>query len=64
MLEDVKCPKCCQNHMRTHSILFPTAKGTEVRYEWECMWCGHHEGNYKTIAEAEKDYKERIGGSK
>ena len=64
MLEDVRCPKCGQNHLRTHSILVWANLKNEVHYEWECMWCGHREGDYKTTAEAEKDYKEKYGGNK
>ena len=64
---DVICPKCKQKHLRTHSILVPSEKGDgycDVHYEWECLWCGHHEGDYKSVAEATQDYEKKYGGEK
>lgn len=55
---DVRCPQCGQVFMRVHSLLKETAQGTtDVRYEWECMWCGHREGDYFNFDEAKKDYE-------
>ena len=62
---DMICPECGQKHLRTHTILVPSKAGDglcNVHYEWECLWCGHHEGDYETVAEAVESYTKRIGG--
>ena len=66
-MDDIRCPKCGQNMLRTHSILVDKP-GSELRvdiaYEWECSWCGHTEGQYATTAEARQDYERKYGGNK
>lgn len=59
-MEDMVCPKCGQKLLRPHSILVPDG----VRYELECSWCAHKEGDYPSIAEAKKDYEKKYGGNK
>lgn len=55
---DLKCPICNNHHLRIHSILV----GANVRYEWECGWCGHVEGDYESHSEAKQDYERKYGG--
>ena len=57
---DLKCPKCGQKHLRVHSIIVPE----DVHYEWECGWCGYHEGDYLSRTAAVEDYEKRYGGNK
>ena len=57
-MEDLRCPKCGKNFLRTHSIIC----GKDVRYEWECSLCNHYEGNYETKKEAREDYEKKYGG--
>ena len=58
-MDDVRCPRCRQVFLHTHSILV----GTAVHYEWECSWCGHTEGDYESVAEAKQDYEKKYGGN-
>lgn len=63
-MEDQICPKCKKRFLRVHSILKHDDCGqlTGVNYEWECYWCDFREGDYLTIADAKKEYKEIYGG--
>lgn len=65
-MPDLKCPKCGQNHLRSHTTLVNSEDGQfmDVHYEWECSWCGYTEGDYKSTAEARQDYENKYGGSK
>lgn len=63
-MNDLVCPKCKQTHLRIHSTLVSSecTRMQDVHYEWECGWCGHHEGDYKTPTEAKEDYNRKYGG--
>ena len=64
-MDDLKCPKCGQNHLHLHTKLVNGSDGTfaDIRYEWECGWCAHTEGDYTSTIEAKKDYDEKYGGN-
>ena len=64
-MEDFKCPKCGQRHLRTHTKLIENEKRefSTVHYEWECGWCGHAFGDYASISEAKIDYNKNYGGA-
>ena len=55
------CPKCGQRHLRIHTTL---TSDNDIHYEWECYWCGHTTGDYKSVTDAEQDYEKRHGGVK
>lgn len=55
---DLRCPKCGENGLRSHSVL----KGNDIKYEWECYYCHHTEGEYNSTSEAKEDYERKYGG--